>query len=157
MQRVNYGKNCIKRKNAIVFGPTNTELYYLIFLPCLPKLIEPSKDKKQFKWYNWDIIEVDKCPCINFEEVLKKERYYIETLNYMDGVKMKNVGIYTNECFYINQLPTQLLKDIIVYFYKTYELPITTPLKTSHDKLILNKYYSTEYPHAFKLKTSLTI
>lgn len=81
--------------------------------------------------------------------------YYIETLNCIDGVKMKNVGIYTNECFYINQLPTQLLKDIIVYFYKTYELPITISLKTSHDKLMLNKYYSTDNPHAFKLKTLL--
>ncbi len=81
--------------------------------------------------------------------------YYIETLNYIDGVKMKNAGIYTNECFYINQLPTQLLKDIIIYFYKHYELPITTPLKTSHDKIILNKYYSTDNPHAFKLKNLL--
>ena len=32
-------------------------------------------------WDNWSIIEVDKCPCLDFEEAAKIERYYIETLN----------------------------------------------------------------------------
>ena len=32
-------------------------------------------------WDNWDVIEVDKCPCLDFEEACKIERYYIETLN----------------------------------------------------------------------------
>ncbi len=32
-------------------------------------------------WDNWDVIEVDKCPCLDYEEASKIERYYIETLN----------------------------------------------------------------------------
>jgi hypothetical protein len=36
--------------------------------------------------------------------------------------------IYSNEIFFIQSLPNQLLKDIIIYFYKTYELPIIIPL-----------------------------
>ena len=32
-------------------------------------------------WNNWDVIEVDKCPCLDFEEARKVERFYIEKLN----------------------------------------------------------------------------
>ena len=32
-------------------------------------------------WNNWSVIEIDKCPCLDFEEAAKIERYYIETLN----------------------------------------------------------------------------
>ena len=32
-------------------------------------------------WDNWEIILVDKCPCLDFEEAAKIERYYFETLN----------------------------------------------------------------------------
>jgi hypothetical protein len=32
-------------------------------------------------WHNWEVIEVDKCPCLDFEEARKIERYYIESLN----------------------------------------------------------------------------
>ena len=30
-------------------------------------------------WDNWSVIEIDKCPCLDFEEAAKIERYYIET------------------------------------------------------------------------------
>ncbi len=76
---------------------------------------------------------------------------YIELLNYIDGIKMKKENIYSNETFYIASLPNQLLKDIILYFYITYELPLTIPLKTSHDKLNINNYNSTENPHRTRL------
>ena len=39
-------------------------------------------------------------------------------------------------------LPNQLLKDIIMYFYLTYELPITVPLKNNHEKIIINIQYN---------------
>jgi hypothetical protein len=32
-------------------------------------------------WDNWAVIEVDKCPCLDFEEASKIEREYIESLN----------------------------------------------------------------------------
>jgi hypothetical protein len=32
-------------------------------------------------WDNWSVIEVEKCPCLNFEEACKIERNYIEKLN----------------------------------------------------------------------------
>lgn len=32
-------------------------------------------------WDNWSVIEIDKCPCLDFEEASKIERYYIEKLN----------------------------------------------------------------------------
>jgi hypothetical protein len=32
-------------------------------------------------WDNWDIIEIDKCHCLDFEEARKVERNYIEKLN----------------------------------------------------------------------------
>ena len=31
-------------------------------------------------WDNWSVIEIDKRPCLDFEEATKIERYYIETL-----------------------------------------------------------------------------
>ncbi len=73
--------------------------------------------------------------------------YYIEILNIIDGKKLKNKGIYTNEIFFIEALPNQLLKDIIIYFYSTYELPILIPLKTEHDKILIHNYKSDENPH----------
>jgi hypothetical protein len=32
-------------------------------------------------WENWEVIEIEKCPCLDFEEACKIERFYIETLN----------------------------------------------------------------------------
>jgi hypothetical protein len=32
-------------------------------------------------WENWEVIEIEKCPCLDFEEAKKIERYYIETFN----------------------------------------------------------------------------
>ena len=32
-------------------------------------------------WDNWDVIEIDKCNCLDFEEARKIERNYIEKLN----------------------------------------------------------------------------
>jgi hypothetical protein len=79
--------------------------------------------------------------------------YYIEILNVIDGKKLKHKGIYTNEIFFIEALPNQLLKDIIMYFYLTYELPIIIPLKTDHDvsTIMIYNYKSTENPHKDKL------
>jgi 5'-3' exonuclease len=79
------------------------------------------------------------------------EEYYIEILQIIDGKKMKDEKIYSNEVFYILSLPNQLLKDIILYFYKTYEMPITVGLKTDEPKILLNKFYSTSMPHANRL------
>jgi 5'-3' exonuclease len=77
--------------------------------------------------------------------------YYIEILNVIDGKKLKQKNIYSNEIFFMEALPNQLLKDIIIYFYLTYELPIKVPLKTNHDKIIIQNYKSTEEPHQRKL------
>jgi hypothetical protein len=32
-------------------------------------------------WYNWDMIEIEKYPCLDLNEAHKQERYWIETLN----------------------------------------------------------------------------
>jgi hypothetical protein len=77
--------------------------------------------------------------------------YYIEILNVVDGKKLKNKGIYSNEIFFIEALPNQLLKDIIIYFYLTYELPILVPLKTTEEKIMMQKYTSEEEPHKSRL------
>jgi len=77
--------------------------------------------------------------------------YYIEILNVIDGKKLMKDKIYSNEIFFIEALPNKLLKDIIVYFYNNYELPITIPLKTSHDNIIIHNYKSTENPHKLKI------
>jgi hypothetical protein len=73
--------------------------------------------------------------------------YYIEILNVIDGKKLKQKGIYSNEIFFIEALPNQLLKDIIMYFYLTYELPILVPLKTTEEKIMMQNYKSDENPH----------
>jgi 5'-3' exonuclease len=80
--------------------------------------------------------------------------YYIEILNVIDGKKLKNKGIYSNEIFFIEALPNQLLKDIIMFFYLNYELPIIIPLKTEHDvsTIMIYNYKSTEEPHKDKIK-----
>ena len=81
--------------------------------------------------------------------------YYIEILNVIDGKKLKSKNIYSNEIFFIEALPNELLKDIIKYFYLSYELPITIPLKMNLDnensKIVLNNYNSTEQPHKMKI------
>lgn len=78
--------------------------------------------------------------------------YYIEILNVVDGKKLKNKGIYSNEIFFIEALPNQLLKDIIMHFYLTYELPILVPLKTTEEKIMMQKYTSDEEPHKSRLR-----
>ncbi len=80
--------------------------------------------------------------------------YYIEILNIIDGKKLKKKEIYTNDIFFVEALPNQLLKDIIMYFYLTYELPILIPLKTEHDvsTIMINNYKSNENPHKNKLQ-----
>ncbi len=79
--------------------------------------------------------------------------YYIEILNIIDGKKLKKEGIYSNEIFFIESLPNKLLKDIILYFYLSYELPIMIPLKTSdkNNYITINNYKSTEEPHKSKM------
>jgi 5'-3' exonuclease len=77
--------------------------------------------------------------------------YYIEILQYIDGFKLKKSNIYTNEVFYVEALPTQLLKDIIMYFFINYELPITIPLKDSHINIQFHNYESTKIPHIKRL------
>ena len=56
-------KNCCENET----GKYNMKVYQFI--------------RKNGGWNNWDVIEVDKCPCLDFEEATKIERYYIETLN----------------------------------------------------------------------------
>lgn len=80
------------------------------------------------------------------------EEYYIEILQIINSKKMKDEKIYSNEVFYVLSLPNQLLKDIILYFYKTYEMPITIGLKTEAPKILINKFYSTSMPHANRLE-----
>ncbi len=77
--------------------------------------------------------------------------YYIEILNIIDGKKLMKQKIYSNEIFFIDALPTQLLKDIIIYFYYNYELPINIPLKTSEEKIMIHNYKSNEFPHNTKI------
>ncbi len=79
------------------------------------------------------------------------EEYYIEILQIINSKKMTEKGIYTSESFYVLSLPNQLLKDIILYFYKTYEIPITIGLKSEEPKLQTNKFYSTSMPHVNRL------
>lgn len=78
--------------------------------------------------------------------------YYIEILNTIDGKKLKQKEIYSNEIFFIEALPNQLLKDIIIYFYLTYELPILIPLKTTEDKIMIQNYTSNEEPHKSRMR-----
>ncbi len=75
--------------------------------------------------------------------------YFIEILQIIDGAKLKD--IYNNEVFYILAQPIELLKNIIEYYSLKKELPIIIPLKTSEEKLMLNKYYSSENPHKVRL------
>ncbi len=75
------------------------------------------------------------------------KEHYIELLHYIDSKKMVKENIYPNESYYVTSLPNQLLKDILLYFYLKDELPITIPLKTSHDKIMLNNYNSMDNPH----------
>jgi 5'-3' exonuclease len=77
--------------------------------------------------------------------------YYIEILNVIDGKKLMKEKIYSNEIFFIEALPNQLLKDIIIYFYFTYELPINIPLKTTEEKIMIHNYKSNEKPHNMKI------
>jgi 5'-3' exonuclease len=83
--------------------------------------------------------------------------YYIEILQSINSKKMKDKNIYPFESYYINSLPNQLLKDIIEYFYLTYELPIIVPLKTSPDKILFATFKSSEHPHINKLNKLLDI
>ncbi len=77
--------------------------------------------------------------------------YYIEILNIIDGKKLKQKEIYSNDIFFIEALPTQLLKDIIMYFYLTSELPILIPLKSQDEKILIHNYKSDENPYKNKL------
>ncbi len=80
------------------------------------------------------------------------EEYYIDILQIINSKKMKDEKIYTNEVYYVLSLPNELLKNIILYFYKTYEMPITIGLKTVEPKILINKYYSTSMPHSNRLE-----
>jgi 5'-3' exonuclease len=83
--------------------------------------------------------------------------YYIEILSNINGQKMAELLLYSSQVYYVEALPTQLLKDIILYFYQTYELPILIPLKTSHEKILINKYYSEDKPHNIRLAKLMNI
>lgn len=78
--------------------------------------------------------------------------YYIEILHYMDIKSMKNNKLYDTEVSYVESLPVQLLKDIITYFYLTYEMPFTIPLKTSHDKILFATFNSSDNPHRSRMQ-----
>ena len=60
-------------------------------------------------WDNWSVIEVDKCPCLDFEEVLKIERHYIETLN---ATLNKNIPTRTKKEWCENNKEILVEKDI---------------------------------------------
>ncbi len=107
---------------------------------------EPSKNMSKFTNNNFKNEKVwDKMLNIISD-------YYIEILNVIDGKKLVKEKIYSNEIFFIEALPNELLKDIILYFYYTYELPITIPLTTTHDKIMIQNYKSSEKPHDNKIK-----
>lgn len=55
-------KNCCNNEN----GKYNTNVYQFI--------------RQNGGFDNWEVIEIEKCPCLNFEEAVKIERHYIETL-----------------------------------------------------------------------------
>lgn len=102
---------------------------------------EKSKDynKKAYQfiranggWDNWSVIEVDKCPCLDFEEATKIERYYIETLN--ATLNMVIPTRTTKEYYYankekrlenhkkwVNENPDKLKKYVMEYKEKNRE------------------------------------
>ncbi len=98
------------------------------------------------------LLELMNKPTNNWNKMLDIiNNYYIEILNVIDGKKLKKKELYSNDIFFIEALPTQLLKDIIIYFYLTNELPIVIPLKTSHDKILIHNYKSSENPYKHKM------
>ncbi len=111
---------------------------------------EVNKEKlEQFSKLNMKDIDTKGNLWNNMIKII--EEYYIEILQIINSKKMKDEKIYSNEVFYVLSLPNQLLKDIILYFYKTYEMPITIGLKTEEPKILINKFYSTSMPHANRL------
>lgn len=77
--------------------------------------------------------------------------YYIEILQFLNIKKMVELNIYSNEYIYVESLPNILLKDIILYFYQTYMLPIIIPLVDAMPTIILNSYKSSDNIHKKKL------
>ena len=77
--------------------------------------------------------------------------YYIEILQFLNIKKMVELNIYSNEYIYVESLPNILLKDIILYFYQTYMLPITIPLVDTMPTIVLNSYKSSDNIHKKKL------
>ena len=66
--------NLVKRRNKHnnCCNNENGKYYNLKVYQCI---------RENGGWDNWSVIEIDKCPCLDFEEASKIERYYIETLN----------------------------------------------------------------------------
>jgi hypothetical protein len=79
-------------------------------------------------WDNWSVIEVDKCPCLDFEEALKIERYYIEKLNATLNMNLpirNKKEYYNNNIDYIKEQRKKYrdtIKDIINEKAKEYRI-----------------------------------
>lgn len=77
--------------------------------------------------------------------------YFIEILPFIDGKKLKEVGIYNNETDYILASPYTLLQTLTEYHNKYKSLPITIPLKTSHPKIMTPSFDSHDKFHKDRL------
>jgi len=75
---------------------------------------------------NWEVIEVDKCPCLDFNDALKIERYYIETLN-----ATLNMVI-----------PTRTTTE---YYYSNKEIRLENHKKWVNENLEKVKLYNLQY------------
>lgn len=58
-------------------------------------------------WDNWSVIEIDKCPCLDFEEATKIERFYIENLK---ATLNKVIPTRTKKEYYIDNIETIIEK-----------------------------------------------
>ena len=78
--------------------------------------------------------------------------YFIEILPFIDGKKLKEIGIYNNSTDYILSTPHTLCKIIIEYYNKTKSFPITIPMKTSHPKIMPPSFDSHDKFHKDRLQ-----
>jgi 5'-3' exonuclease len=78
--------------------------------------------------------------------------YFIEILPFIDGKKLKQIGIYNNSTDYILSNPHTLMFSLIEYYEKTKSLPITIPMKTSHPKIMTPSFNSNDKFHKERLQ-----
>ena len=131
----------------ITISPVNAHKYINIYI--LKKYMEQPEPKKNMSHF----ANMEYKNTLVWNTMIDIiSNYYIEILQFLNIKKMVELNIYSNEYMYVESLPHILLKDIILYFFQTYTLPLDIPLVDKVPTIILNSYKSSDNIHKYKLK-----